>query len=239
MIDKSILTSVISKYYLNGLVEAVRWDVKDKNLNIKFTSPSKEMIGHVCYKNMPLEDATLGINNTTQLNKLLNITSGYVTLNLTKQNKIFTKLIITDKQFTVNYTLADLMIIPKSGELNGDISFDIEAKLDNESINAIVKAKVALSESDIVVIRPSLEQIEMEFGGNVEYANKVSFYISDIIRNTTSDFKIQYNSNLIKEIMSCNKDVPSGKIYISLDGIMKLEFEGKDVKSTYYLVSKE
>jgi hypothetical protein len=245
MIDKLTLTSIISKYYLNGMIEAVRWDVKDKNLDIKFTAPSKEMIGSVTYKNMPLEDSTIGISNTTQLNKLLHITSGYIELKYTKQNKIFTKLIIADKQFTVNYALADLMIIPKTGDLNGDISFNIEAGLDNESISAIVKAKTALAESETVAIKPTSNidgdyQIEMEFGGNIEYANKVSFFIPNVTTHKVPDnFKVHYNSNMIKEIMYCNRDMVLGKISINLDGLMKLEFEGKDLKSTYYLVAKE
>jgi hypothetical protein len=44
---------------------------------------------------------------------------------------------------------------------------------------------------------------------------------------------------MIKEIMYCNKDMVSGRMSISLEGIMKIEFEGENLKSTYYLVSKE
>ena len=39
--------------------------------------------------------------------------------------------------------------------------------------------------------------------------------------------------------MYANKEMPSGNISINLDGIMKLEFQNKNLKSTYYLVSKE
>ena len=44
---------------------------------------------------------------------------------------------------------------------------------------------------------------------------------------------------MIKEIMYCNKDMANGHISINLDGIMKLEFENENLKSTYYLISKE
>ena len=44
---------------------------------------------------------------------------------------------------------------------------------------------------------------------------------------------------MIKEIMYCNKDMVSGTMSIDLDGIMKLEFIGDNLKSFYYLVSKE
>ena len=137
------------------------------------------------------------------------------------------------------------MIIPKAGEYVGDENYNIEADIDNESINAIVKAKSALSDSDTVVFKPYTNndnelQVEMEFGGNIEHANKVSFYIPNIkTTNLPDNFKAHYDSNMIKEIMYCNKDVSSGRMSINLDGIMRLSFENGDLKSEYYLVAKE
>jgi hypothetical protein len=188
MINKLDLTSVISKYYLNGMIEPVKWDIKDEELTIKFNAPTKDMIGKVVFKGMPLEDSTIAVSNTTQLNKLIGITNGYLELSYVKINKFITKLIIADNQFTLNYALADTMIIPKAGEYIGDGVYNITADLDNESINAIVKAKSALADSDTVVFKPFTNddgdlQLEMQFGGNIEYSNKVSFYLSDIKTN--------------------------------------------------------
>ena len=245
MINKLDLTSVISKYHLNGMIEPVKWDIKDEKITIKFNAPSKDMIGRVEFQGMPLEDSTIAISNTSQLNKLIGITNGYLELSYVKINKFITKLIIADNQFTLNYALADTMIIPKAGELGDAGEWNIEAPIDNESINAIVRAKSALAESETVVIKPYKNddgefQIELEFGGNVEHANKVSFYISQATSNNIpDDFKEHYNSSMIKEIMYCNKDMANGYISINLDGIMKLEFENENIKSTYYLVSKE
>lgn len=246
MINKLDLTSVISKYYLNGMNEAVKWEIQDNKLTIKFTAPDKTMIGVVTFDNFELEDSAIGISNTTQLNKLLAITNGYLNLEYQKQHKMITKLIVSDNQFTLNYALADLMIIPKSGEYIGDDQYNIEATLDNESINAIVRAKSALADTDTVVFQPVINaatmemQLEMVFGGNIEHSNKVSFYLPDI---TTHDlppmFKVHYNSNLIKEIMYCNKDVANCTMGINLDGVMKLAFDNGSIKSEYYLVAKE
>jgi len=246
MINKADLQSIISKYYLNGMNEAVKWDIQDNKLTIKFTAPDRTMIGVVTCDEFELEDSSIGISNTTQLNKLLNITNGYLNLEYQKQHKLITKLIVSDNQFTLNYALADLMIIPKAGEYIGDEQYNIEASLDNESINAIVKAKSALADTDTVVFQPVINaatletQLEMVFGGNIEHSNKVSFYLPDI---ETTDlppmFKVHYNSNLIKEIMYCNKDVANCIMGINLDGVMKLAFDNGSIKSEYYLVAKE
>jgi hypothetical protein len=245
MINKGELLSVINKYYLNAMVEATRWNIENNTVTIRFNSPSKEMIGEVKATGFPIEDSNIAVSNTTQLIKLISITNNFLELNYQKTNKFISKLIISDNQFTLNYALADIMLIPKVGEVNDIDEWDITAPLDNEAIGAIVKAKSALNESETVVIKPYLNpekefQIEMEFGGNVEYANKVSFYIPNAVKNNeVSNFKEYYNSNIIKEIMYCNKDMSRGNISIKLDGIMKLEFENEKIKSTYYLVSKE
>ena len=245
MINKADLVSIISKYHLNGLNEAVKWEIKDKKLTIKFTTSNNTMIGTVTYDGIELEDSIIGISSTSQLNKLIGITNGYLKLEYVKQHKYITKLIILDNQFTLNYALADTMIIPKPGEYIGDGIYNITADLDNESINAIVKAKSSLADSDTVVFKPFTNddgdlQLEMQFGGNIEYSNKVSFYLPNIqTNNLPHNFQSHYYSDTVKEIMYCNKDVTGGKMSINLNGIMKLEFNSGNLKSEYYIIQKE
>jgi len=243
MIEKLDLVSIISKYYLNGMIEAVRWEIQDGTVKIRFNAPSKEMIGEVEFSGFPLEDSTIAISNTTQLNKLIAITNGYLNLEYKKQHQLITKLIIADNQYTLDYSLADLMIVPATGKLTIDPNFTETAIVDNESIAAIVKAKQALADTDTVLIQPNPNddgepRLELKFAGNIEHSNKVSFYLSDVDLSE-AEYKEHYNSNMLKEIMYCNKDMVSGKMSIDLEGIMKLEFEGKNIKSTYYLVAKE
>jgi hypothetical protein len=203
------------------------------------------MIGTVTYDGIELEDSIIGISSTSQLNKLIGITNGYLKLEYIKQHKYITKLIILDNQFTLNYALADTMIIPKPGEYIGDGIYNITADLDNESINAIVKAKSSLADSDTVVFKPFTNddgdlQLEMQFGGNIEYSNKVSFYLPNIqTNNLPHNFQSHYYSDTVKEIMYCNKDVTGGKMSINLNGIMKLEFNSGNLKSEYYIIQKE
>ena len=225
------------------MIEAVRWEIKDGTIKIRFNAPSKEMIGEVEYTGFPLEDSTIAISNTTQLNKLIAITNGYLNLEYKKHHQLITKLMIADNQYTLDYALADLMIVPATGQLTMQPNFTELASIDNESINAIVKAKGALADTDTVVIKPNPNddgepRLELQFGGNIEHSNKVSFYLSDV-NLSGAEHKEHYNSNMIKEIMYCNKDMVGGKMSIDLEGIMKFEFEGENIKSTYYLVSKE
>lgn len=243
MINKVELQSVINKYYLNGLIEAVKWDIKDNNLNIKFTAPTREMIGEISHNDFKLENSSFGISNTSQLLKLIGITAGEVMLSFIKNNKVFNKLIIADQQFTVNYSLADILTIPKTGAYTGSEDWDVEVELDSEVALALIKAKSALAESTTVMFMPATSldgepQLELIFGGDVEYANKVSYYLN-INKNTNKSFELAFNSDLLKEILSCNKEYTSAKMYVNLEGLIKLEFKSDKTTSTYYIVKKD
>ena len=61
MINKSKLQSIISKYYLNGLVQSVRWETKENKLSISFTSENKDIAGDLMCENSPVEDREIAI----------------------------------------------------------------------------------------------------------------------------------------------------------------------------------
>ncbi len=45
--DKQLLTSVIEKYYLNGINEKVKWTIKDKKVQILFTSQAAKVVATI------------------------------------------------------------------------------------------------------------------------------------------------------------------------------------------------
>ena len=154
-------------------------------------------------------------------------------------------MVISDNQFNVDYALADLMIVPKAGEVTGEIQYGIQANLEPETIQALIKAKSALPESDTVAVKSCVgiaedDQIQFEFGGNIEYGNKTSYFIPHAtFEDSSKVFKMYYNSDLLKNILGNNKDADYGKICITIEGLMKLEFYKENLKSVYYLVARE
>ncbi len=239
MISKLELQAIIEKYHLKGLIENVKWEIdSNKKLTINFMAPTREMVGNLTYNEFPLPESEIGISNTTQLDKLLAITSGDLILDYAKEGKIISKLLIADQQFNLNYSLADLLTVPKPGSYNGPEEYDIETTIDEEILTALVKAKNALSNSENVVVKPGLNGLEFTFGGDVEYANKVSYSIQNIdLADKT--FELVYNSNLLKDILVANKNADSSKLYVNSSGLMKIEFNYKNLQSKYYIVAKE
>jgi hypothetical protein len=244
MIEKSYLQSIISKYYLEGLIDSAKWVIKDNQLVIGFISPNKNLVGKTVVNNFTLVDSELGVFDTTKLNKLISITNKSLQLDLVKHGKKCSKLILSDNQFNINYSLADIMLISKAPQVE-EPEYDIEAVLENDDIIAMVRAKTALVDTNTIIIQSSetIEgnpQLEFVFGNNDEYSNKISYCISQITKNNSNkSYKISYDSELFKLIMNANKEISRGKLYISLDGLMKLEFENNDIKSTYFLIQNE
>ena len=243
MINKQLLQSLISKYYLNGLVESVKWSVSNNTLNVKFMSPAQDMLGEVTLKNITLPDAEIAIFDATKLNKLLAITNQTLNLDFIYSRKVLTKLIINDGVYNLEYPLADLLVIPRVAAIK-DPGYNIVADI-NEDVPFLVKAQNALDTNHVyfnLERELSGEQIiEVNFGENNSHSNRISYKIKKI--EETKDLPIMcsllFDSTLLKEILKCNGNATSSKMYIFTDGLMRLEFEEGDIKSTYFLVKKD
>ena len=239
MINKSILQSVISKYYLN-VCESVTWKTEDNNLTIDFMSPTADIIGKVTCNNFPLENSELAIYDTKKLSSLISICNGDLLLELEKQHKLISKLKISDLNFNLTYAVSDPLLVPKVGTVNVP-EFTVNLNLTNENIDNLIKAKSALQGIDNMLITTTTnldrENVcEFVFGDEHGHNNKITYQISGDI--TEEDMKIPYNSDTFKTIMNANKDMEEGTMKISSMGLIEFKFSNDEVSSEYYMVRK-
>ena len=243
MISKHDLQSVIGKYHLNGLVESVKWTIEDNALNIDFQSPNKDMIGRVNHANFPLENGEMAVYDTSKLNKLLGVTSGELFLELEKTQKVFTKLIISDMNYTLNFSLTDLLLISSVGEITESGEYEIISELDSESISAIIKAHNALESDNVIVnIDKDLDLqdvLVLSFGDVSNHTNKIDYQVPNTtLNNVPYGTELPFNSSMFKTILNNNKDATKAIMKVNTKGYIKFEFEGEDWSSYYYLVRK-
>lgn len=241
MIDKQTLQSVISKYYLNGIIESTKWVIKDNILNIKFIVPTKDMLGELTFKNIKLDDTEFVIYNTSQLNKLIGITNGTLLLEIEKNNNVALKMKIADSQFNSVYALADIMLAAKVAAVKEPKEYDVILDINSEQISALIKAKNALPDTNLVNISSNSDfdgnnTIDFILGEKGDHTNKI---IYSIPTKNSSLIDIPFNSETLKEILSANKSEEDAKIYISSDGLMKLTFQTDNLAVTYYMVRKQ
>jgi len=244
MIEKNHLQSIISRYYLGGLIESVKWEIQNNTLNIAFMSPNKDMIGELECNEFPIEDCELAIFNTTQLNKLLGVTSGQLLISPIKTNKVYTKLTLQDVSFTVEYSLADPLMIQSPGTINEPDKYDVSAIMEPNDVLAFTKAASAIPNNELVTLKatesihgnPILEFI---FGEKMEFSNRITFTV-EAQHSIVEGHKIPFNSNMLREIFHNNKGASSTSIKFTQEGLLKLEFEFKEenTKTTYFVVRK-
>jgi hypothetical protein len=239
MINKSVVQSVINKYYL-GLNESVKWTVNDNMLNIDFMTPAKDVIGSVTCNNFELENSQLAIYDTKKLSNLISICNGDLLLELEKTNKVFTKLNISDMNFNLTYALSDPLLIGKVGTVNIP-NWVVELDLTSEDIDNLIRAKSALSGIDNMLVTTTQDLdgedvCEFVFGDELGHNNKITYQIQGDIKQ--QDLKTPFNSDMFKTILQSNKDMDGGTLYLSSMGLMRLEFNSDDIASEYFMVRK-
>jgi len=240
MVSKNILQSVVSKYYLGGLFSQVKWRIKDNTLTIYAGEQGRAAKVHL--KNFQFEDCELGIFDTHKLAKLLSITNGELLITAEKSHKIYTKLHIADSNFDLNYSLADIFVIPKATYYQEIKNPDVSIDLEKENIDALIKAKTALADQSNLLIKTTenldgTTVCEFTFGDIENFSNKVTYTLQGDIK--VSDLELPFNSDTLKDIFSNNKDMDNGKLKISADGMIQLNFHSEDIETEYFLLRNE
>ena len=101
----------INKYSLNGLVNTVRWQIKDNQLTTSFMTDDKGLMGSVSVDNIQIEDGLMGVYTTEQLQRLLNVLSDDIDISLVKIDDKCVKLKVKSSVATIEYPLSDLSVI--------------------------------------------------------------------------------------------------------------------------------
>ena len=240
MVNKLVLQSVINKYYL-GENESVKWKIKDKTLTIDFMSVNKEVIGKIVHQNFDVEDSELAIFDTKKFLNLLGITQGDLIFTLEKGKNVYTKLHFADSAFNLTYALADPLLIGKVGSVT-EPEWDAVLPLEKEYVDNLVKAKNALSGVDAMTVSVEVDlngdvMCVFTFGDEKGHNNKITYQMYGTIKN--EKIEIPFNSDMLRNILKENKDLEQGTVYLSYQGLMKLEFKSEDTLCEYYMVRKE
>ena len=238
--NKQILISAIDKYYLNGIVESVKWVIKDKNMTIDFITPFKNLVGKVISPNIDLEDSEIGIYNTSQFYKLVKIMDNYIVLKLNKSERgTPLELTIADNQYDLNYYLSDLNLIETVPAINEPETYDADLNIDANFISAFANAKKALGDIKQFTVKTEYDNengtgLLITIGEGNGYANKIKFKTP--CESLFGLSEMPFPADVMNEVLRANEEATEGKIQISQEGLMKLTFKEDSIESTYYLV---
>ena len=236
MINKKVISDIVSKYSLGNKIEKVKWSITDKNFKIDFVNDSKNLVGYIEYrKDIGLKSGDYGIFNTSQLIKCLNILDGDILVDATKS-----KLNMADTNYDIKFGLADLGVIPNVPDIKDSDEWSVFFSVSDEFITRFVKSKDALSDLDTFTVetREGFNGEELVFTVGTNITNTIEFTVDATINESFNH--VPFDSNLMKEILKANRDYHSGEIRINKKGLLDAHFHcGDDLYTGYYLVRRQ
>jgi hypothetical protein len=239
--EKIYVQSFIDKYHLNGLVESVTWNsTEDDGLITNFVTNTKDCVGSIkTTKDLGLGDSNISVYSTSQLNKLLTIMDGFMTIDVVKGNQnIPYQLNIKNQSFDLVFHLSSEDLIPSVPSVSEPEEYEIEFSLDEDFIKDFTRAHTSLDKPNRVEIEcktiDNEKFVEFIIGEAATHANKVKL-------RTPASFvigisKLPFSANIIREIVLANKLSTSSKVYVNEEGLMKMEFVENEITSTYFIV---
>ena len=119
----------------------------------------------------------------------------------------------------------------------------VENKLMDNGLNDVAKEYIiyrSKHQPNIFTKRTNLKPYE--YPNLVEYVDAIrhSYWVHTEFNFTSDiqDFKVPFNSEMLKIILSNNKDANSAIMSLNTQGLLKLVFLGDNWTSTYYMVRK-
>jgi hypothetical protein len=235
MIDKRKLVDSIEKYYLNGLTEAVKFNVKNNILHIPFSTTNRDVVGEVT---LPIElpDAEFGIFETSPLLKILNILDTNIDVQYKETFNIVEKLLIEDNQYKMMFSVSDISLIPKTPNVI-DVDYQLTYITEPDFVTRFVDCKKALGpDVKTFTLEPHNESTRIILGDPSGYANKLEFEIPAFIEGMPFA-PLLFPSDVLREILVANKNFTYAEMKVNGDGLMNLMFTEGNVVSQYFIMA--
>ena len=233
--NKYVLTRFISKYNLNGNVSSVVINSKDDTLSTRFITGDKSLLGELKLDNWTFEDANLGVYDTEQLSKLLDVLSDDIEIKLKSFETKAVALEVSDDYVKVNYMLSDLSVINQPPELKQLPEFQVKIKVDTKFITKFIAGKGALPDTDTFTVVTDNDTAKVVIGYSAINTNRVTLPVET---ETFEDInRVSFNANLFKEVLSANKECESALLEVSEQGLSRISFNVDDYSVVYYLVA--
>ena len=174
--NKYVLTRFISKYNLNGNVSSVVINSKDDTLSTRFITGDKSLLGELKLDNWTFEDANLGVYDTEQLSKLLDVLSDDIEIKLKSFDTKAVALEVSDDYAKINYMLSDLSVINQPPELKQLPEFQVKIKVDTKFITKFIAGKGALPETETFTVVTDNDTVKVVINQQIKVKHLKSFF---------------------------------------------------------------
>ena len=234
--EKNKLNRFISKYSLSGKANSVIWEVKNNKLKTSFVTDNRSLLGKVKVDNFSFEDAEIGIYDTDQLQKLLNVLSDNISLSLRKFAEKPLSLNVESENTSVEFVLSDLSVIQEPPTMKKIPEFETEIKVDSAFVNSFIKGKTALPDNSTFTVVKNNNGCNIVIGHSNTTTNRVNISVENI--KCGIDNNLSFDADILKEILQSNRECSNAVLQISNEGLAKIKFNVDDFAAEYFMVAK-
>ena len=234
--EKNKLNRFISKYSLSGKANSVIWKIKNNKLETSFVTENKSLLGKAEVDNFTFEDAEIGIYDTDQLQKLLNVLSDNISLSLRKFAEKPLSLNVESENTSVEFVLSDTSVIPEPPKMKKIPEFETEIKVDSSFVNSFIKGKTALPDNSTFTVVKNTDGCNVVIGHSNTTTNRVNISVENI--KCGIDNNLSFDADLFKEILQSNRECSNAVLQISNEGLAKIKFNVDDFVAEYFMVAK-
>jgi hypothetical protein len=233
MINKSLITGFINRYYLGGNTDGAKVVLKNNIMTTNFQTWDNLVIGNVTLKNIDMPDGVLGIYTTPQLLKILNAVDENMEISYGLVDDKIYSINFRDTDKTLTYMLADLSVIRNVPNLKELPKFEVKIELDKDFVNNFRKSTNALPDTDNFGVQCVGEETKIIINHSTVNTNRIIYKVKTSEQSQMDT--VCFSSKLFKEILNANADT-TGIFEVSSRGLARVTFDGPDYTSTYYLV---
>jgi hypothetical protein len=230
--EKSKLISFINRYYLAGNCEAVKLIENETGIGCELIDMDQTVVGKIQWKTTPFMKGELGINHTGALIKMLGAVNENIDIAVQDAAGKNYAMKITEGNTKLTFMLADTTVIPSVPSINQEPDYQVTIPINEEFINKFIKAKNALPDAKNFAVQVQNGKIKFIINYSTVNSDNISF---DLDGGTDNIEPVCFSADKLKEVLVANKgDV--GHLYISPEGLARIDFNGNDFDSQYWLV---
>ena len=230
--EKSKLQSFINRYYLAGNCEAVVLKNNTDTVCCDLIDSDQTVVGKVKWKTDPFMNGELGINHTGALIKMLSAVGEKLDIDVQEAAGKNYAMKISEGSTKATFMLADTTVIPGVPTINAEPEYQVTIDLNDEFTSKFIKAKNALPDANNFAVQVQNGKTKFIINYSTVNSDNISFEIDG---GTTAMEPICFSADKLKEVLVANKG-DSGKMYVSSDGLARIDFTGNDFDSNYWLV---
>ena len=230
--EKSKLQSFINRYYLAGNCEAVVLKNNTDTVCCDLIDADQTVVGKVKWKTDPFMNGELGINHTGALIKMLSAVGEKLDIDVQEASGKNYAMKITEGSTKATFMLADTTVIPGVPTINAEPEYQVTIDLNDDFTSKFIKAKNALPDANNFAVQVQNGKTKFIINYSTVNSDNISFEIDG---GTNAMEPICFSADKLKEVLVANKG-DSGKMYVSSDGLARIDFTGNDFDSNYWLV---